>query len=251
MNDNTRIVALNARFTGTQQPTGTQIASFHLFDAILRSERQVRAVVFADRRFAGVEAWASLAGTEIVDIPFGSWKRSVAQIWEQVSLPRAARRRGCRLIHHPMTTGSLLKLGLASIVTVHDLNFYHHGEWISRAFRWWLCRVIVPVIKRADRVVAISDYVLDDVRRTLHISESRSLRIYNGLRSLSTELVRSETAAEIPNILGVNLWQPHKNLPRLINAFKRVKQVHPNLELHLAGRPQGTFRSQPELAAMI
>jgi glycosyltransferase involved in cell wall biosynthesis len=48
-------------------------------------------------------------------------------------------------------------------------------------------------------------------------------------------------------ILGVNLWQPHKNLIRLLAAFRQLRQEFPNLELHLAGRPQAQFIEQPEL----
>lgn len=52
-------------------------------------------------------------------------------------------------------------------------------------------------------------------------------------------------------VLGVNLWQPHKNLPRLINAIAELRVTNPDVELHLAGRPQANYPSQPELAGLI
>ena len=243
-------VALNARFSGTLQPTGTQVASFHLFDAIVRSERRVPLVVYADRRFPGIGAWASVPDTQVIDVPFSSWPRSLSQMWEQLVLPASVRRHGCALVHHPMTTCSRWHGGVRHLVTVHDLNFFHHPEWIGRAFRWWMSGVVVPAIKHADHVVAVSDYVLNDLRQTFGIAEHRSCRIYNGLPPLRAQGMDRGAAAS-RTVLGVNLWQPHKNLPRLLAAFSRIRLLHPEVELHLAGRPQANFRAQNGLAPLL
>lgn len=248
MNDR---VALNGRFSGTLRPTGTQVTSFHLFDAIIRSTRRFPVVIFADPRFPGVAAWRTQPLTTLVDVPFSAWRRSAAQLWEQFVLPVRAKNAGCRLLHHPMTTCPRWRHGLAQLVTVHDLNFLHHPEWFSRAFRSWLSAVAVPAMKQADHVVTISDYVLADVRRTLDIAPERSTRIYNGLTPLPAiagSRVRNQYARVI---LGVNLWQPHKNLRRLIDAFTRLRESGRPIELHLAGRPQANYRSQPELMEML
>ena len=245
------VVGLNGRFSGTLRPTGTQVTSFHLFDAIIRGERDFDVVVFADDKFPGVAAWRTIPRTSFVDVPFSRRRRFVAQMWEQIVLPVRARKAGCTVLHHPMTTCPRWRNGIKQIVTVHDLNFHHHPEWISRAFRCWLSAVAVPAIKHADHIATISDYVLDDVRRTLGIAAEKSSRIYNGLTPLPSSPAKSARDGNAQMILSVNLWQPHKNLPRLIDAFSRLRADMPTLELHLAGRPQANYRTQPELAAML
>lgn len=245
------IVGLNGRFSGTLKPTGTQITSFHLFDAIIRSEREFPVVVFADEKFPGVAAWRTMPRTRFIAVPFGRWRRFVAQMWEQIVLPVRARKAGCAVIHHPMTTCPRWRNGVKQIVTVHDLSFFHHPEWVSRAFRCWLAAVAVPAIQRADHIATISDYVLADVRRTLGIAAGKSSRIYNGLTPLPAVPASPARDGAPRVILGINLWQPHKNLPRLIAAFSRLHSETPGLELHLAGRPQANFRAQPELAALL
>jgi len=70
-------VALNGRFTGTPQPTGTQTASFQLFNAILRESGETKFVVFADSRFPGVEEWKHLERVNFVETPFQDWSRAV------------------------------------------------------------------------------------------------------------------------------------------------------------------------------
>ena len=245
------IVGLNGRFSGTLRPTGTQVTSFHLFDAIIRSEREFPVVVFADEKFPGVAAWRTMPRTRFIAVPFGRWRRFVAQMWEQIVLPVRARKAGCAVIHHPMTTCPRWRNGVKQIVTVHDLSFFHHPEWVSRAFRCWLAAVAVPAIQRADHIATISDYVLADVRRTLGIAAGKSSRIYNGLTPLPAVPASPARDGAPRVILGINLWQPHKNLPRLIAAFSRLHGGTPELELHLAGRPQANFRAQPELAALL
>ena len=245
------IVGLNGRFSGTPRPTGTQVTSFHLFDAIIRSERNFNVVIFADEKFPGVAAWRAIPRTSFVDVPFSRWRRFVAQLWEQFVLPIRARKAGCTLLHHPMTTCPRWRNGIRQIVTVHDLNFFHHPEWVSRAFRCWLSAAVVPAIRHADHVVTISDYVLGDVRRTLGIAAEKSSRIYNGLTPLPVGESSADRKSTARVILGVNLWQPHKNLPRLIKAFSHLRGEITGLELHLAGRPQANYRAQPELAELL
>ena len=124
-------VGFNGRFSGTKQPTGTQTAAFQLFDAIIRRERDVEIVVFADSRFPGIESWKSAPKLKWVETPFQDWSRNRAQIWEQVSLPIDARSQGCSIVHHPITTSPVWRNGTKSVVTLHDLNFYRHPEWLS------------------------------------------------------------------------------------------------------------------------
>ena len=251
MNSHPLIVGLNGRFSGTLRPTGTQITSFHLFDAIIRSDRDFPVVIFADPEFPGVAAWRAIPQTRFVDVPFSRWRRSVAQLWEQILLPLRAAKAGCTVLHHPMTTCPRWHHGIRQIVTVHDLGFFHHPEWVGRAFRCWLSAVAVPAIRRADHVATISDYVLGDVRRTLGIITAKSSRIYNGLTPLPAIQISPVRKGTARVILGINLWQPHKNLPRLIEAFSRLRSEMPALELHLASRPQANYRTQPELAALL
>ena len=66
-------LAFNGRFSGTPQPTGTQTATYHLYDAILRTPNRRPVVVFADPRFPGVADWAGLPQTRLVPVPFQDW----------------------------------------------------------------------------------------------------------------------------------------------------------------------------------
>lgn len=245
-------LALNGRFSGTAQPTGTQTVAFHLYDAMIRAERKRPIIVFADPRFNGVAAWADIPNTTVIAVPFQDWSRYRAQIWEQISFPLLTRRYNCALAHHPITTCSAWQAGVKTVVTLHDLNFYIHPEWFSRSFRLFLRLTALPGIRRAVSVVTISEYVRGHILKYLHLPPEKVKLIYNGVKS-RPQAANDETpsAPRPPYILCVGSLQPHKNLPRLIRAWRRLRIEQPGLELWVVGRPQAQFSQQPELAELL
>lgn len=241
-------LALNGRFSGTAQPTGTQTVGFGLFNAIIRAERERPVVVFADPRFPGVADWANQPKTTLVSVPFQDWSRGRAQLWEQFVFPLRARRYGCVLGHHPITTGPFWHFNLKTVITLHDLNFYRYPQWYSRSFRLAFRFCALPGLQRADRVVTISDYVCAQAKECLHLKEERVSRIYNGVKPVPQSSLPVE---KTPYLLCVGSLQPHKNLPRLIRAYQLLRAPFPDLQLWVVGRPQPRFSQQPELTSLL
>jgi len=241
-------IALNGRFSYALQPTGTQTVAYHLFDAMIRLPREFELVVFADPAFPGVVDWADCEKTKLVNVPFHRWSRAKAQIWEQLVFPWLCRRAGCTVAHHPINTSPAFSAGVKSIVTLHDLNFLIHPEWYTRSFclAYRLCAL--PGLRRADRVVAISDYVKDAAAEVLAIPPARLGRIYNGVKMLKA---RPPLPGGTRYIICVGSLQPHKNLPRILRAFKSLRRTHPDLELRIVGRRQTRFIMAPDLADLL
>jgi len=241
-------VALNGRFSRAHHPTGTQIASFHLFDAIVRKPREVDLVVFADPEYSGVREWADLPGTQLVPTPFRKWSRARCQIWEQLFFNDAALRLGCRLGHHPMNTSPANPGEVKSIVTLHDLNFLLHPEWYRTLFRLAYRWVALPGLHRASRVVVISQYIRNQVKQHLNIGEPRLKVIPDGLPPLAEA---EPLNGPSPYIFCVGSYQPHKNLVRLIQAYQKLRVENPSLKLKIAGLPEKRFQQDRELDRLL
>lgn len=245
-------IALNGRFTGVKQPTGTQTVAFHLFDQITllnSAAPEFELVVFADARFPGVEQWKRRAGVTVVEIPFQDWGRYQGQLWEQWSLTKLCREHGCGVAHHPITTSPVWKRGVKSIVTLHDLHYYLHPEWSSRSFRLAYALCATPGLRRAERVVTISDYVCQQAREVFGLPPERLRRIYNGVKPMVAE--RKGLGGTAPYFFCVGALQPHKNLIRVIEAFLQLKREHPELELYVAGRPQHFAAKESRLSQLL
>ena len=246
-------IALNGRFSGTRQPTGTQIASFQLFDAILRhasrrSDNQ-RFVVFADDRFPGVGEWSSLPDITFVQTPFQDWSRTRGHLWEQCLAAPLAKSHGCRLMHHPMNTSPAWqgrKHGIDHIVTLHDLNFLLHPEWYSRSFRMVYDICALPGLRKSRCVVTISEYVRGQAENVLRRSPDYLRMIHDGVKPMKVTSPR-----EGNYLFAAGSLQPHKNLARLIEAFLQIKPSYPGLELIVAGRKQIPFTSSSGLSSLL
>lgn len=241
-------IALNGRFSRAHHPSGTQVAAFHLFDAILRQPREMEMVVFADPAFPGISAWRDLPGVEFVAVPFQTWSRSRSQLWEQLVFTHAAHAAGCGAGHHPMNTSPANPGRVKSIVTLHDLNFLLHPEWHRRmfclAYRW----LALPGLQRASRVVVISEYVQDLVHKHLAIPRDKLSFIPDGLRELpDVEPIRGTA----PYIFAVGAYQRHKNLARLIQAHQQLRKEFCNLELKIAGLPDIRFAQNRDLDRLL
>lgn len=245
------VVALNGRFSGTRRPTGTQTASFQLYDAMLRTDvGRHEWIVFADPSFPGVGEWASLPGVSLIEVPFEKMGRERSQIWEQLTFVSRAKKKGCQLAHHPMTTCPAFSPGLPAVVTLHDLNFLLHPEWFSWKFRMSYRWLALPGIRRAAKVVCISERTRELTRESLALPDASMRLIYNGVKPLVPE-ERELPTRQYPTILCVGSLQPHKNLPRLLEACERLRKEFPDLELRVVGRVQANFQLPPRLNELL
>src|SRR4051812_44236530 len=94
---------------------------------------------------------AALPTAEVHAAPERIARRPVRLLWEQVGLPRLARRVGAALLHCPHYTMPLLTR-VPVVVTLHDATFFTHPEVHSRLkrvfFRLWT-RVSLRLARRA------------------------------------------------------------------------------------------------------
>jgi glycosyltransferase involved in cell wall biosynthesis len=88
-----------------------------------------------------------------------------------------------------------------------------------------------------------------DLLRTLGLDPGRLRRIYNGVKPLPASAAPPNFDA--PYLLCVGSLQPHKNLARLIAAWRAVKAEFPGLELRVVGRPQPRFARDAALPALL
>jgi glycosyltransferase involved in cell wall biosynthesis len=109
------------------------------------------------------------------------------------------------------------------VATVHDLGWQAHPDLYARKLRL-MYRTLFPwVVRRADRIIAVSRYTADDLVRRAGVAASRIEVIYHGLDPAFT--VRTDGPGPAPTgppyMLAVGGVSPRKNTRRLIEAFTR------------------------------
>jgi glycosyltransferase involved in cell wall biosynthesis len=132
----------------------------------------INARAAARRQLSGVERWAVELAERLprlrpsayaVARPPGALAYRAGQAWEQLALPVRARREGAPLVLSPANLAPLSFGG--NVVVVHDAVALSHPEWFSRPYAAYHRRVLPLVVRRARRVVTVSSFSRDELRR--------------------------------------------------------------------------------------
>lgn len=166
------------------------------------------------------------------------------QRWRQLwHIPRRLNRLRPDVVIEPAHFGPFnLRAGIRRITVVHDLTPLLHPQWHGRgsvlAHRYLLPRVL----RRADRVVAVSHHTAVDLQRLFPQVTPRMEVIAPALdpqfRPVASAAVREKYGLVQPYFLHLGTLEPRKNIPALIRAFERYRRNNPQQKtlLALAGR---------------
>lgn len=139
------------------------------------------------------------------------------------------------IYHNPYFFGPLIKYGstdVKTVITVHDLYYRLIPHLISPLMRTILKVIAERAIKKANKLIVISEQTKQDVYTYLDIDKSRMALVYQALRekdkkgSFSEGLTEKVAAVvEKDYILSVGLLSPHKGFDDLIKAFYELKKT--------------------------
>jgi glycosyltransferase involved in cell wall biosynthesis len=144
--------------------------------------------------------------------------------WYPFVLPWQARRLD---VLHCTTFRAPLRAPLPVVVTVHDLAIVRHPELFTAWTRLYARTLLLPVLRAAARVLAVSEFTKREVVELAGVPAERIDVAYNAASPVFTP---DGPAAGGEYVLAVGTLEPRKNLVRLIEATGRL-----GLELRIAG----------------
>ena len=133
-----------------------------------------------------------------------------------------------------------------NIITVHDINHVYAKKGLSL---WWQNLRLTRHLRRAHQLVAITQFVADDIRRCLPWAPP-AVVIYNGVADLSQ--VQQERPADFAlkegkYLLHLSRMSPSKNVGSLIE----MASVWPEQDLLLVGPDSPEVQNHKEHVAHI
>lgn len=164
-------------------------------------------------------------------------------LWQQVYLPREARRLNLDLLHSP-TGIAPLRLRCPSAITLHDMAFDRFPDLFPSFQRFYLKRFLPASAKRASAILTDSEFSASEIRNRIKISKDRIRPVLLGVSTLFEPVEdadRLQTVSQtyrLPErfILALGTVEPRKNLLTLLDAFERVTERDKGFRLVLAGR---------------
>lgn len=120
------------------------------------------------------------------------------------------------------------------ILTVHDLSFEYYPETFSWKRRLWHIFINPQkIIRRADKVLAVSDSTRNDLIGFYKINPAKVETVYNGVGEVfgridrnDPKLLRIKEKYALPFnfILFLGTFEPRKNIGGIVRAYERMRQ---------------------------
>jgi glycosyltransferase involved in cell wall biosynthesis len=243
-------VILNTLHLVSENLGGAWVYTWQLAKALERHRPGLEVIVLANENTA--DRFRSL-GHQVHTAPVDSRNRLRRVAWEQLSLAGELRRYGADVFH---ATGNVLplRLPMRSVLTLHDCQWHYYPANFSAARRTYLRAMVRASARRADHVICISEATRKDARVLCGVPERNMSVVYEaGLDSSEAGLavdaadLRSRYGVTRPVLLSVGSSLPHKNLERLILAFKEIVAEIPH-DLLIVGE---SFGHHDRLAGLV
>ncbi len=116
-----------------------------------------------------------------------------------------------------------------SVVTIHDTAFLRMPETVETRNLHFLRTRIAETIRRADAIIAVSDFTASEIKELLHADPAKVHAIHSGIspdfRAPPDDVIATisrRRGLDRPYILTVGTLEPRKNIPFLIDVFEKM-----------------------------
>jgi glycosyltransferase involved in cell wall biosynthesis len=204
---------------------GNESYTFHLVQALAAVDARNDYRLYFTRWSPDLEALAPGANFTLVKLrPHTPYVRIPA------SLPLELWRHPVDVLHVQYIPPPFGRTPIVNMV--HDLAVIHLPQFFPRG-EVWRQRLLLPrAIRRAARVLTVSQHGKDDIVRTYGVAPADVVVTYNGVSDHFRRVAGAELRAVLqrygvasPYILYVGNLQPRKNLRGLLDAFVLLKQA--------------------------
>lgn len=155
--------------------------------------------------------------------------------WEQIALPKAAKKEGCDILHCTSNTAPV-NLGMPLVTTLHDIIYMESisifkkgGTWYQKLGNMYRRWNVPKVVKKSDKIITVSKFERNRIGEFFNIpaDNDRLVAIYNGVtehfRKIDdqSELNRVKHLYKLPEnfLFFLGNTDPKKNTPGVLKAF--------------------------------
>ena len=234
-------IGINALYLLPGRVGGSEIYVRNLVRALPLVSPGDRFVIFVNRESAGVFEEIS-PDVEVVNCAFNAASRPARILWEQFVLPFQVRKHAIDILLSAGMTAPFI-CPAPSFVMIYDLQHVNLPQNFTRLQLLFLKTIIYMSARTARGVLTLSEKSKSDIVR--HYSIARE-RVFVTHLASDADSFHTQSAADISAvrkkyklparfILYIASSLPHKNYPRLLEAFKLVKAKDAGIKLVLIG----------------
>ncbi|MEZ4210160.1 MAG: glycosyltransferase family 1 protein [Patescibacteria group bacterium] len=220
-------IGIDASAITKTKPTGVEIATRDLLLSLVHLPTEDHFILYTPSPLG--PDWAKSKQVTIKVLP-------AKQRWTQTILGPTANQDELDIFFSPSYLPPF-NLKVPSVVTIHGLEFFKHPY--SYTVKNWILSTLTVILAKykASHIVAVSNNIKRDLQTMAQIPANRISVVYNALSPVLLQRIKlaKRSSGQPPYILAVGRIEPRKNTIRLIKAFAKISEKHPDLTLHLAG----------------
>lgn len=227
---------------GRGEQAGIGHYTHYLVKNLLRLDRKNQYVLFFDSRVERERASEfEQANVTVRYLPFSQYRKFLPVTYSHLLTTAVFLKERLDVLHAPATTLPLTYPSTA-VVTVHDLAIYKFPKFFPSG-QFLSTKLVVPrSIRRAKKVIAVSEATKRDLKQLFHVSEKKVRVIYEGFvrERVPKAVVDVRQKYRLDKyVLFIGTIEPRKNLVGLIRGFASVANLPKmkKFELILAGAP--------------
>ncbi len=160
-------------------------------------------------------------------------KTPIVSLRQHFTIPPILRREKIDIFHYPQFDLPFFQRR-KSVITIYDLNvlqiadYFPKQRFIRRTYSRWITKIS---LQKAEKVIAISQSTKGDIIRYFKTPEEKIEVIYGAVDEHFHPLPQKETRKKLekyslssPYLLYVGVHRAHKNLLRLLEAYRLLKE---------------------------
>lgn len=203
---------------------GMEVVAMELINELKQMQTADSFVVFAKDD----EDKKSFANTE--NISFKTITGRTYMDWEQISLPKAARKEKIDFLHSTCNT-SALRLKVPLLLTLHDIIYLEELNFKGTAYQNFgnlYRKLVVPaIVKKSRYIITVSNFEKHVIMRKLNVPEEKIKVVYNAVNKKfnnnysKPEIKDFREKHHLPEhfILFLGNTAPKKNTNNVVDAY--------------------------------
>lgn len=229
--DSMLTIAIDLLWLRPRQVGGTEFYIRNLLDGFLQLKEPFRLflLVSQDNR-ESLEHYAEDERIMLLETKVVSANIAGRILWQFFCQNRFLRKHGIRKCFIPVYCRPLFNGGITYVNVIHDLQAAHYPQYhpfheiAYSKLCWWLDTHF------SKHIVAISDWVKEDIMTRYHVKTEKITTIYNPITVERKDVASFAKLAEKYRIQEKNFYYtvaqliPHKNLDTIIEVMNQIKQ---------------------------
>jgi glycosyltransferase involved in cell wall biosynthesis len=209
--------------------------TYQLIRHLLKNDTENEYVIFFDFRVREKDIKKfTRPNVKIKFYPFSDYKKYLPGAYNEILGTATLHKENLDVLHTtsaynrtPMTYGG------KTIVTFHDMAMFNIPEYLPAIKRTRNKTVARLMAHKADKIIAVSKSLQEDVKKFLKVGDEKTSVIYSGLDSrffeqpeTNSDKILGKYGITKKYILFLGTLEPSKNISRLLQAFAQFKAKH-------------------------